>query len=118
MRRVVQSGAARRDLVDIVYYDLQKGTPRTAHRFRKQAEATFQRLAATPGIGTRYEHEHPALADLPYFPFSRFRNYLVFYRPLPDGIAVARVLHGARDIRRILAEDFGAEGGVDDDANE
>jgi toxin ParE1/3/4 len=25
-------------------------------------------------------------------------NYLIFYKPLPDGIEVLRVLHGARDL--------------------
>ena len=27
-------------------------------------------------------------------------NYLIFYRPVADGIEVARILHGARNIRR------------------
>jgi toxin ParE1/3/4 len=25
-------------------------------------------------------------------------NYLIFYRPISDGIEIVRVLHGARDI--------------------
>ena len=29
------------------------------------------------------------------FPIGR---YVIFYEPLPDGVAIARVLHGARDI--------------------
>lgn len=28
-------------------------------------------------------------------------NYVIFYRPVSDGIEVARVLHGARDIQRL-----------------
>jgi plasmid stabilization system protein ParE len=40
---------------------------------------------------------------------SRFRKYLVFYRPIPGGIEVLRVLHGSRDIAAILAEAFAAE---------
>jgi len=31
-----------------------------------------------------------------------FRNYLIFYRELADGVEIVRVLHGARDIKRIL----------------
>jgi toxin ParE1/3/4 len=46
-------------------------------------------------------------ADLRSFPVSRFRAYQVFYRPIRGGIEVLRVLHGARDIHGILAEDFG-----------
>lgn len=28
-------------------------------------------------------------------------NYVVYYRPMSDGIEIARVLHGARDIQRL-----------------
>jgi toxin ParE1/3/4 len=31
-----------------------------------------------------------------------FERYLIFYRPIPDGIEVIRVLHGARDIDTIF----------------
>jgi toxin ParE1/3/4 len=27
-------------------------------------------------------------------------EYLIFYRPLSDGIELARIMHGARNIRR------------------
>jgi toxin ParE1/3/4 len=67
-----------------------------------------------PGIGTRYEPHEPLYADLRYFPVSHFRGYLVFYRPVPDGIEVFGVLHGARDIHGILAQEFG----IDEDAGD
>jgi len=119
MSRIIRRQAARRDLVDIVYYYLRKGTPTTAHRFRAQAEATFQRLAGMPGIGTPYDHDHRALAELRFFPVSRFRKYVVFYRPVPGAIEIVRVLHGARDIHRILGEEFGVEeDAFDDDPGE
>jgi hypothetical protein len=43
---------------------------------------------------------------------------LVFYRPLCGGIEVLHVLHGARDIAGILAEEFGIEEDAGDDADE
>lgn len=98
---------ARRDLVDIFYYYARKGTLTTARRFLKQAEATFQRLAGMPGLGTRYEPHEPIYTSVRFFPVSRFRTYVIFYRPIAGGIEVLRVLHGARDIAGILAEDFG-----------
>ncbi len=39
------------------------------------------------------------------WPIRGFENYLVFYRPIEEGIEVTRVLHGARDIRGILEEE-------------
>ncbi len=29
-------------------------------------------------------------------------NYVIYYRPAKDGIEVARVLHGARDVDRLF----------------
>ena len=31
-------------------------------------------------------------------------SYLIFYRPIDDGIEVVRVLHGARDIERAVSD--------------
>ena len=108
MSQVVRREAARRDLVDIVYHYISKGSPATARRFRDQAEATFRRLAGMPGMGTRYETTNPAFGAIRYVPFpSRFKMYLVFYRPIADGVEFARVLHGARDIHGVLSDDFG-----------
>ncbi len=85
-----------------------------ADRFFARAEATLVRLASMPGIGTPYEPDEALYADLRYLPVDRFRKYLVFYRSVPGGIEVLRVLHGARDISGILAEELR----VDADDNE
>jgi toxin ParE1/3/4 len=100
---------ARLDLVDIFRHLVRDAGLGVARRFSAEAEATFTRLAGMPGMGTRTRYEHPALTDLRFFPISRYRKFLVFYRPVPDGIEIVRVLHGARDIDRILAEEFGID---------
>ena len=58
--------AARRDLVDILRCYTREAGLRVAERFLAQAEATSARLASLPGIGAHYNH--PALAELRYFP--------------------------------------------------
>jgi toxin ParE1/3/4 len=119
MSLIVRRHAARQDLVEIVYPYLREGSPASADRFRLQAEATFERLASGPNIGTRYEFDHPALAEVRYFPLpSRFKKFLVFYRPVADGIEIVRVLHGARDIHRLLSEEFGVEEDEDAEAED
>ena len=40
----------------------------------------------SPGIGTRYAPEDAALAELRFFPTTRFKNDLIFYRLAKDGI--------------------------------
>jgi hypothetical protein len=64
----------------------------------------------SPGAPTRLD----AIPECPPLP-SCFKNDLVFYRPVPDDIEVARVLHGARDIPSILSAEFRPD---DDDAAE
>lgn len=114
MSRVRQLIRARLDLVEIIAH-LAERSENTARRFRGEVQATLERLAGMPGIGTQYAPDDPRYGELRYFPISRFRNHLVFYRPTPDGIEVVRVLHGARDIGMVLAEDFGiADLGEDD----
>ena len=100
---------ARQDLIDIFRHLAREAGVRTASRFLAQAEATFERLAGMPRLGTRYEAENPALAEVRFFPISRFKNYLVFYLPAARGIDILRVLHGARDLPSILADEFGVE---------
>jgi toxin ParE1/3/4 len=107
---------ARRDLVDVFYRYTRQGAVPTARRFLVQAEATMQRLARMPGIGTRYDPDEPLYGELPYLPISGFAAYLVFYRPIPGGIEVLRVLHGARDIHSVLTDEFGIGENSDDTA--
>jgi len=111
-RRIVKHERAQLDLQLRSEYICQYN-PRAALRFLDAAEATIRQLAASPGIGTRFDPDQPSLAELRFFPINGFKNDLVFYRLIPDGIEIVRVLHGARDIGRILAEQFG----VDPDAS-
>jgi len=83
-------------MVEAYRYYVRKAGRRTAGRFFARVDATFQRLAAFPGVGSSYDPDRPALADLRYFPVAKFPNQIVFYKPIPDGIEVDRVLHGAR----------------------
>ena len=116
---VHRRAGARRDLIAIYRHYAREAGLRIADRFLAAAEETFRLLAGMPGMGTRYEHDHPALAELRVFPLSsRFKAYVVFYRPVADGVEIVRVLHGARDLRRILAEEFGIEEEAGDEESE
>jgi toxin ParE1/3/4 len=92
---------AQRDLEECAEY-IRRDNPRAALRFLRAARTTMDRLLAMPEMGSLYESDEPELADVRRFPVSRFRNYLIFYRPTTMGIEVLRILHGARDIERIL----------------
>jgi toxin ParE1/3/4 len=55
-------------------------------------------LAQSPAIG-RLRSE--CASNLRRFPIG---HYLIFYRPIDDGIAVARVLRGSRDLESLFDE--------------
>jgi toxin ParE1/3/4 len=113
--QVVKRPHALQDLDEAAAYIQDQSGPERAIRFLRAADSTFAQLAGMPGIGTRYEPHEPLYAGLRYVPITRHRKFLIFYRPLPDGIEVLRVLHGARDIAGIPAEEFDIG---DDDSDE
>lgn len=99
MPRVVVRDVAREDLEHIFSY-IANDSLEAALRVYDAVEASFLFLCRTPGAGPQCEFPEPNLADLRFWPVTRYRNYLVIYRPLPDGVEIVRVLHAATDIRR------------------
>ena len=55
-----------------------------------------QGLASNPHLGRTREELSPGLRSLV------FESYVIFYHPMPNGVAVVRVLHGVRDIESIF----------------
>ena len=56
-------------------------------------------------MGSVRTFQAPRLTGLRVFPVRGFPKHLIFYRPVADGIELVRVLHGARDVAAILAEE-------------
>ena len=114
--RVGRREAARNDLKATYRRYVREAGIRTADRFLASAEAIFLRLAAMPGLGTHLDLEDIPMGGLRFLPLgSPFQVYLVFYRSVEGGVEIARILHGARDIPTVLAEEFDGE---DDEENE
>ena len=65
---------------------------RSADALLERIEATFDMLADTPFAGRA---RGDLVKNLRSFPVG---NYIIFYFPIVDGIQVARVIHGRRDI--------------------
>ncbi|MHC4799837.1 MAG: type II toxin-antitoxin system RelE/ParE family toxin [Planctomycetota bacterium] len=73
-----------------------------AQRFFEEAEQAFRELAEIPALGRARNFDNPRLAGMRCRSIPRFENYLIFYRPVDNGIEVIRVLHGARDLNEIF----------------
>jgi toxin ParE1/3/4 len=73
-----------------------------AIRFLQAAEASCKELTAMPELGQRQQFRRESLTDLRAWQVRGFENFVIYYRPIEDGIEVVRVLHAARDIAAIL----------------
>ena len=93
---------ADKDLDDQAYYLATQAGPGLGHRFLLAAHETFGLLAAQSQIGWHPQLKHPDLASLRVFQVSGFEKMLVFYRPIPDGVEILRVVHGSRNLRTLL----------------
>ena len=84
------SEVASADLVEIWLF-IAQDDPNTADRFIRKIVSRFPKLASMPYLGRQREELSARLRSFP------IGSYVVFYRPMDDGIEVVRVLHVARD---------------------
>jgi toxin ParE1/3/4 len=103
-RAVIKLPQAEADLIGCYAYLGENATIETADRFLDAAERTLAILAKSPGIGAGYKSAKRELSGIRSLPVSKFKKYVLFYNTFDDRSELVRVLHGARDIRRILGD--------------
>ena len=107
MGRVLKREAAKRDLVAQWVWYAENADIEVADRFLTAADKTLALLATQPESGAPFFVRKPELQGMRRFPVSDgFENILLFYFPLKDGVDLVRVIHGSRDLDRLLAEGF------------
>jgi toxin ParE1/3/4 len=89
---------ASRDIESIMDYLAENASFETAEHFLDQLNGKFKRLVKFPKIGSRRDELYPGLRSVP------LKNYLIFYRSVPEGIEVMRVVGGYRDLEALFAE--------------
>jgi toxin ParE1/3/4 len=99
--RVIVDPVADRD-VDEHFRYIARDSLEAAVRFLHAVRVEDRKLVDMPGMGARREFETPELEGVRSWSVGGFPNHLIFYRPEANGIRVLRVLHGARDIERVL----------------
>ena len=95
MPRIVRSPRSREDVIEIGSF-IARDNVDAALRLADGIDKTLRLLSEFPTLGQRREDLLAGLRSLPV------GNYLVFYRPLEDGIEVVRILHGSRDLRKAI----------------
>lgn len=92
------SERASQDLIEIGSF-IARDNPMAAARFISELEQRCLLLAARPLAGRERDELLPGLRSMPH------GRYVIFYRPMENAVEIIRVLHGARDLRRLLRSD-------------
>jgi toxin ParE1/3/4 len=59
----------------------------------------YQTLASFPELGSLCEQLAPRMRSL------AVGKYAILYRPIDDGVEIVRVVHGARDLPSLFADE-------------
>jgi toxin ParE1/3/4 len=102
MARVLKRVAAKQDLIDHFVFLGENASVEVARRFLHASNLSFQILARMPELGVQRNLQNPQYSSVRAWPIKGFERYLIFYRPLNDGIEVLRIIHGVRDIERLF----------------
>ena len=98
MAIVTRRPLAAADILDI-WDHIAEDSLAQADRWVDKLDEKFKLIATQPLIG-RARNE--LAAELRSFPFGR---YVIFYMPIEDGVDVVRVLHSARDVDAVFADE-------------
>ena len=98
IRRLKVTDAAQDDLLEIWSFIIAQENLEAADTLLAAFADQFDRLLRFPEIGRDRSEIKIHLRSVPV------KDYIIFYQLTNRYIEIVRVLHGARDIRRILAE--------------
>jgi plasmid stabilization system protein ParE len=101
--RVYYRETASDDLVrQFRYFLVNLNLPEVAIPFRNAVRVTVQSIRQHPLLGPHYPLRNPQLQTLRFCPAAGFEAIGIYYLVDSDAIPVIRILHGKRDIRRLL----------------
>jgi toxin ParE1/3/4 len=95
--RIVHAHAVQNDILEIWSY-IAEDNIGAADRLLETFDEKINMLAESPGIGRRRPELKRGIRSF------RVGQYLILYQIVRDGIEIIRVLHGARNLRRIFRQ--------------
>jgi toxin ParE1/3/4 len=103
-RRIIIRPKASVDLDEQFAY-IAEGNLDAGLSFFDATRQTFSQLAQLPSIGSVYNVRNPRLVGLRKWAVKGFEKHLIFYLEGDECIEIVRLIHAARDISQILAEE-------------
>ena len=98
MSRYIIAPSAKRELKEINSY-IARYNSTAARRFKERIKQQCKLLADFPEMGQNRDELEPGLRSFPV------ENYLIFYRPIANGVEIVRVVSGYRDLEAIFSSD-------------
>jgi len=102
--RFIVMSQAHRDILSQAEYYSQHSGDQLALRFFDAAEAAYRFLLRHPSIGKPCRIRRHREQGVREFGITGFPRHLVFYRAIPEGIEIIRVVHASRDLETLLEE--------------
>lgn len=100
--RLVLSDAAVADIIEQAeWYSTQSGND-LAKRWERAVTAAILRVVSRPTTGPPCTLQSSELQNVRRMVIGGFPKHLLFYRVDPGEVFVLRVVHGARDLERLL----------------
>jgi toxin ParE1/3/4 len=98
MGRIVRHESAESDIIEHAEY-MGRDSRAAAYRFLEACEKSFQLLAQFPQLGAVWPAVDQQFDKVRFRTVIDFRNYVIIYLPLNEGVEIIRVLHAARDLQ-------------------
>jgi len=101
LRLVISEAAALDILEQAQWYKQQAGEP-LAKRSEREATSSLMRTVENPHRGSPCHFKSEELHDIRRVPIADSQSILIFYRIQARELLVLRVVHGARDLEKLL----------------
>ena len=101
MKHVIRP-PARDDIIRQFRYYLLQDALDAAQRFLDAVDESIEHVCRMPEAGAPRPSRNPALSGLRSWPVTGFDDVRIYYLVAGNVVRVIRVLHGRRDIQKIL----------------
>lgn len=102
MKRFVRTAAQDDIRRQFRYYLVHEDAPEVAWKFLDAAEEAIQFVVRNPQLGSPRFFPNKTLKGLRAWPIAGFEDIWIYYVLTPEVVRIVRVLHGKRDLARIL----------------
>lgn len=92
------------ELVNLSFY-LAENNENIAQNFLNACDKTFVFLAENRFVGSFKNFKNAGLAEVRMWRVKGFEKYLVFYKPIDNGVKILHVLHSSTDYNRVFESD-------------